>query len=82
MPSLDMQSPAQCWTACTSPHTRPHAVIRVRSAYHSEERKVQALYTLVVGINPPKPPSVVPPYGMPIVATTQKQNQKNINKSQ
>ena len=37
----------------------PHAVIRVFSAYHSEERKVQAPYILVVGINPPKPPETV-----------------------
>ena len=34
---------------------RPFGLRRL-SAYHSEERKVQALYILVVGINPPKPP--------------------------
>jgi len=37
----------------------------VLSAYHSEERKVQALYILVVGINPPKPPLKTVPYRLP-----------------
>jgi hypothetical protein len=56
MPYRRVQSCRLSATDSTRHNTRPPIGSRMLSAYHSEERKVQALYFLVVGINPPKPP--------------------------